>query len=93
MPHLGPVEDFHPSVRMLDQRRAALYPVAVVAVHDIADLLHLGLVDVAADNAVDTALGSLVGQRMFEIADELDRALRLVLQIGGERPVGIAGSG
>ena len=60
---------------MLDQGRAAFDPVAVVAVEDAADLADLGLVDVAADHAVDAAPPRLVGDRVLEVVDELDRVL------------------
>ncbi len=50
-----PMQDLEPAVVMLDQRRAALDPVAVVAVKHAADVADLGMMDVAADDAVDAA--------------------------------------
>ena len=52
---VGPVEDFHPAVEMLDQRGAAFDPVAVVVICDAVDLAHFGGVDMPADHAVDAA--------------------------------------
>ncbi len=46
---LGPVEDLHPPVEMLDQRGAAFDPVAVVPVFDAVEQAEFGGVDVAAD--------------------------------------------
>ena len=50
---LGPAQQAQPAAEVLDQRRAALDPVAVVAVGDAVDLGDLRAVDVAADHAVD----------------------------------------
>src|SRR5689334_21097306 len=55
LPPCGPFDDLQPAVAMLDQRGAALHPVAVIAIEDAVDLLDLGLVDVAADDAVQAA--------------------------------------
>ena len=77
-------------VEILDQRGAAFDPVAVVAVEDAVDVADLGLVDVAADHAVDAAPARLAGHRVLEVADELDGVLDLVLQVGRQRPVGQA---
>ena len=52
---LGPVHDAQPAVEILDQRRATLDPVAVVAVQDAVDVADLGMMNVTADNAIDTA--------------------------------------
>src|SRR5579871_2095166 len=87
---IRPLQDLEPAVAMLDQRRAALHPVAVVAVEDRADLPDLGLVDMAADHAVDPTPAGFLGQRQLEIVDIPHRVLDLPLQIGRERPVGIA---
>jgi hypothetical protein len=75
---------------VLDQRRAALHPVAVVAVEDSVDLAHLGVVDVSRDHAVQPAALGLVGEGLLELTDEVDRVLDPVLQVRGERPVGQA---
>src|SRR5271155_1419771 len=87
---IRPLQDFEPAVAVFDQRRAALNPVAVVAVENRADLSNFGLVDMAADHAVDPARAGLLGQRQLEIVDVSPRVLDLPLQIGRERPVGIA---
>ena len=74
------MQDFEPTVAMLDQRRAALDPVAVVAVEHAVDVADLGVVDMAADDAVDVARARLGGDRVGVIADELDRVLDLDLR-------------
>ena len=60
-------DDAQAAVEMLDQRRAALHPVAVVAVEDAVDVADLGLMDVAADHAVDAAPARLAGDRVLEV--------------------------
>ena len=60
----GPVQDFQAAVEMLDQGRAAFDPIAVVGIKDIADLAHLGVMDVAADDAVEAAAARHLGHRL-----------------------------
>src|SRR5215469_4181439 len=77
-----PVEDLEAPVGMLDQRRAALHPVAVVAVEHVVEPPDLGLVDMAADHAVDLAPAGFFGQRHLEIVDILHGVLDPALEIG-----------
>src|SRR5579872_1238771 len=77
-----PLQDLELAVAMFDQRRAALHPVAVVAVENRADLSDFGLVDMAADHAVDPAPAGLLGQRLLEIVDVSHGVLDLPLQVG-----------
>ena len=53
---------------MLDQRGAALHPVAVVVVGDFADLPDLGRMNVAANDAVGAALVGRMGDSFLEAA-------------------------
>ena len=55
-------------VEMLDERGAALDPVAVVAIENAAEIADLGVMDVAADDAVDAAAPRLVGDGVAERA-------------------------
>ena len=87
---LGPVEDLHAAVGMLDQGRAALHPVAVVVIGDLAQLADLGAVDMAADDAVGAALMGGVGDHLLEAGDELDGVLDPPLDMLAERPIGQA---
>ena len=50
---MRPVKDFHRAVEMLDDGRAAFDPVAGVDVVHAAQLLDRGMMDMAADDAVD----------------------------------------
>ncbi len=72
---------------MLDQRRQALDPVAVVAVQHTFDLADLGVVDVAADHALHAAPSSFTGHRGLEVADVAHRPLDLELEVARQAPV------
>ena len=87
---LGPVDDAQAAVEILDQRGAALDPVAVVAVEDAVDGADLGVMDVAAHHAVDAAAARFARHRVLVVVDELHGVLDLVLQVGRQRPVGQA---
>lgn len=65
------------TVEMLYQRRAALDPVAIIAICHAVDVPDFGMVDMAADNAVYLAVASDIGKRIFEIRDELHRVFHL----------------
>src|SRR4051794_21113957 len=84
---LGPAHDAQAAVEVLDQGGAALHPVAVIAVEDAVDGADLGVMDVAADHAVDAAAARLACHRLFVVGDELDRVLDLVLEVRRQRPV------
>src|SRR6266536_1819104 len=84
-----PVDQLKPSVVMLDQRGAALHPVAIVEVQDALHLAYLCVVDVAAYDAVEAATAGLAGKRRFVSVDRLDRLLHLAFQPRGQRPVRI----
>src|SRR3546814_13814792 len=52
-PDLGPGQDLQAAVHVLDPRRAAFHPIAVVDVEHAVDHAHLGGVDMAAADSVD----------------------------------------
>ena len=70
----GSLEDFVPAhdaqfaVGGFDERGQTFHPVAVVAVHDAVDVANFGLVDVAADDAVEAAALGLPRERFLESA-------------------------
>src|SRR5262245_39809990 len=72
---------------MLDDRRAAVDPVAAVDVRDAVDLLDGGSMDMAANHAIQPALLDAAHDRLLEVVDEADRRLHFALGIPGERPV------
>ena len=63
---LVPAEDLERAVGALDDRRAAFHPVARVDVVDAADALDRGVVDVAADDAVDLAARASAASDLLE---------------------------
>ncbi|ABA51161.1 hypothetical protein BURPS1710b_1413 [Burkholderia pseudomallei 1710b] len=85
--HHGPVDDLQLALHRLDERGQALDPVAVVAVQHAVDVADLGLVDVAADDAVAAAAARFVGHHCFERRNEVHGVLHLVLQVLRQRPV------
>src|SRR3546814_2969782 len=73
-PDLGTGQDLQAAVHVLDQRRAAFHPIAVVDVEHAVDHAHLGGVDMAADDSVDALAPGLGHHRLLELADELHRS-------------------
>ena len=55
---------------------------------DAQPFVHVGVVDVAADDAIDAGFAGLERQRFLEAADDADGVFHLVLGPGRERPVG-----
>ncbi|AHK80767.1 hypothetical protein M911_13695 [Ectothiorhodospira haloalkaliphila] len=68
---IGPVHEPDIALKILQQRRAVLHPVTVIAVQHTIDALDARLVDVAADVAVIVPLGSPAGRRRLESPDIL----------------------
>src|SRR4029079_2951103 len=81
------LDDSQLAVQRLDDGRAALDPVAAVEIVDAVNHAVGGVVDVATNDAVDTAATGLRGHRLLESTDEGDGRLDAILEEGGERPV------
>jgi hypothetical protein len=77
---VGPVDDFHPAIGILNQGRAAFDPITVIAVQNAINFPHFCMVDVTADHAIDTALFGLMGNGFFKFADEFDGVFDLLFQ-------------
>ena len=69
------------AILMFDQRRTGLDPVTAVEIIDTADPADLGMVDMPAHHAIQTALIALVRQRLLKLADEVNRFLHPMLEI------------
>src|SRR3954467_5043923 len=82
-----PLDDAELSVETLDDGRAALHPVAAVEVMGAGNHAVGGMVDVAADDAVDAATARLGRHGLLERTDEGDGRLDAVFEEGRERPV------
>ncbi len=72
---------------VLDERRAALDPVAVVAVEQAVDFGERGAVDVAADDAVDARFARSGERRVAVAIDVRLCAGETRLHVLGERPI------
>src|SRR5271165_1228609 len=82
-----PIDKLEPAIEMLDERGAALDPIAVIAIKHTVHLANLGVMDVAADDTINTTTVRLGGHRIRERADVLHCVFHPVLEIGGKRPV------
>jgi len=72
---------------MFDQGGATLDPVSIIVISDVPEPADFGGMDVAADHAIDVALGGRTGDHFLEAGDERDRILDALLHMGGERPI------
>src|SRR5262245_10972165 len=72
---------------MLDDRRAAVHPVAAIQVDDAVELLDHRGVDVPTDDAVYRKRLPVAGEGYLEARDEARRSLDIALGVVGERPV------
>jgi hypothetical protein len=75
-----PLDDLQTAIVILDQPGAAFHPVAVVAVQHAVEVADLGVMDMAADHAIDAALARFLGYGLLVVADIFDRVLDLVLE-------------
>src|SRR6266536_5825041 len=75
-----PGDDLEPAVRVLRDRRATFDPIAAIDIANASRLLDRGMMDVAADDAIDTVAVRFRGQSTFELADEIHRILDLQLR-------------
>src|SRR5580704_12019378 len=85
---LGPGDDLQTSVVMLGNRRAAFDPIAAIHVMDAVLVTQRRIVNVPADNAVGAVTARLIGKRLLEVSDEIDRLLHLELRPLRQRPIG-----
>jgi hypothetical protein len=84
---LEPGKNLKAPVAMLGQRRAALDPIAAVHVADAEIVMDHGVMDVAANDAVNIAALRLRGERLFECTDIVDGILDLALCPLRQRPI------
>ena len=85
---MRPVQDFHCAVEMLDHRRAAFHPVSAIDVGQSEVIADHGMMDIPANDAVNTAPPRLGGERVLILSDELDRVLDFQLRPFGQGPIG-----
>jgi hypothetical protein len=78
---IRPLQDLQPAVTMFGKSRAPFNPIAIVAVQTPVDRADFRAMDVAADDAVGVAPACFGNERVFVVADGLDRILDLVLEI------------
>ena len=77
----------NPAVEILDQRRAALDPVAgIVIIHTVNGPDHRRM-NVAADDAVHRVILRVTHNRLLEFADERDGVLDALFRVSAQGPV------
>lgn len=69
--------EFDFAVEIFNQGSATLHPVSAVKVLDAVDHFDLGLVDMAADDAIGLMAAGHGGQRLFVLGDKFHRRLGL----------------
>src|SRR5262245_12305654 len=84
---MSPAHELHAPVVMLDNRGAAIHPVAAVYIGHAIDALDRRRMYVAADDPVEAKLPGIVHDRIFEIADEAHRAQHVALGVIRQRPM------
>ena len=72
---------------MLDQRRAALNPITVIAIEDPVYLANFGSVDVAADHTISLSLARGTANRRFIVGNIFNCVLHFVFQKRRKRPI------
>ncbi len=82
-----PGDQFQPAIEMLDDGRAGIDPIAAIDIGQAVDFADRRPVDVAADDAIETAFAGMADRRMFEVENEVQRCLDLALGVAGQRPV------
>src|SRR5215475_9770942 len=88
-PTPDPPHDLELSVEMLDHRGAAFDPVAAIDVAQAEIVADHGMMDVAADDPVETAPPpGFRGERALVLPDESHRVLDFQLGPFGQRPIG-----
>src|SRR5258708_3715582 len=75
------------SAGIFDKGRAAFNPVSIVEIKNVSDPADLCLMDMAADDAVQTAQFCNLCDRIFEAADIFHGVFHGVLQPCRQRPV------
>lgn len=72
------------SVLVLNQSCTVLYPVAGVEVTHLTEFLHRRSMDVAANHTVAVLRAGVIGQSLFEIANELHDSFAAMLKFTAE---------
>jgi len=82
-----PGDDFKLTLRVFGQCRAAFDPIAIIAIKDAVYVSDLGVMDVAADNAIDAALAGGAGDGLFIVGDIFNGVFDPGFEISRQRPI------
>ena len=81
------MQKFQRSIKMLDQRCPAFYPVAVIAIQNTVNVAHLGTVNVPAHHALVATASRFIRDRYFEISNIVQGSLYLLFEVLRQSPV------
>lgn len=81
------VDEFDLAVEIFNQSRATFNPIPTVQILQAINHLHLGTVDVAADDTIRSLIARHGNERVLIIGDVFDGGLGLEFQIRRQRPV------
>src|SRR2546430_17232821 len=81
------MHDLDSAIKMLDQGRTGLDPIAAVVIGNVDEFMNGGAVDVSAKNAVHSIAFRVFNYRRFKLADETNSVFDPLLDVGAERPV------
>ena len=81
------VDEFDFAVEIFNQRGAAFHPVAAVQILDAVNHLHLGAVDVSADDAVSLVTARHRSECVLVFGNVFHGGLGFEFQIRRERPI------
>src|SRR5580692_884315 len=83
-----PAKNLQMSVGIFDKGSAAFNPVPIIGIENSADLADRGVMDMAANRAVEAARAHFARHRLLETANIFDCVLHLVFQPCRQRPIG-----
>ena len=82
-----PLDQFEATVKVLDDGRTGIDPVAAIDVSEAVDFADRRPMDMAADNAIQPTLAGVMDGRIFKVENEIERCFDLALGVAGQRPV------
>ena len=78
------MHDLNSAIKMLNQGRTGLDPIAAVVIGDVAKFMDGDAVDVPAKNAVHSIAFRVFNHRRLELPDKANRIFDLLFDVGAE---------
>src|SRR5262249_25938975 len=80
-------DELEAAIMVLDERGAALHPVAAIVVIELADLADRSRMDVATQDGVNRKLLCVTNDRLLEFTYEVHRVLDSFFRVRAKRPI------